>query len=389
MTATRSISDTLGSITRVVDTLTAPAFALVKLLGSIVAFILGLVIFWRLIGLTLFRSPDLLVDTFANASGDTALDPVLIGLSQRGRERLLSAMELVNDNVKKHVQSVGPETYHAADKTPLPRSAPDQTMDALVASLKDLAPKEISPVVQLLNVAFPPRGTKVSTTLQRRRGRADRVGVTFEIVDLRGRQEPRLYTIWERSAAPPKPVAAPPQSEQQPAQPRPLLARLIDAASHQLHEIIAGQPSAPDPSAHAQEDKEVLARYTLGQLYEDSGDLDQARTLYEDALKQQPGYGDAKEALKAALQSRREASDRYMALLWPATLWLALELAKREMLAAETRISPLSLLKGDISLRDLGGTLARLILESAYNRYQGQVHNFLGALYLASMSSSP
>jgi tetratricopeptide (TPR) repeat protein len=115
-----------------------------------------------------------------------------------------------------------------------------------------------------------------------------------------------------------------------------------------------------------EENKEALAFFTLGKLYENSGALDLAKTQYEEAVKKQPSYAEAQDGLRRVLMSSgRTLSGRYIALLKPATRYLALELSKRTML-------------DDVS-RDR--------TEDTSRRDKARVYNFVGACYLNSAST--
>jgi tetratricopeptide (TPR) repeat protein len=116
-----------------------------------------------------------------------------------------------------------------------------------------------------------------------------------------------------------------------------------------------------------QEDKKALALFELGQIYLERGAVQQAKSYYEEALKQDPTYTDAKHVLQRLLAQEQTLSERYIALIDPSMRWLALEISRDEML---TKIP------------------WRYRFEQRKN-YEGRVHNFSGALFLASGLTFP
>ena len=126
----------------------------------------------------------------------------LLGLSQLGREKLVKEMEGVHQRLKSHIQNNGPSHYRPNDKLPLPQSIPDQRLSNLVSSLKELTPEQIYPIVHLLEIIFPVSGTKVNTILQSQGKEYERLGITFETIDLRGYNNSKIYTIWETPQQP-------------------------------------------------------------------------------------------------------------------------------------------------------------------------------------------
>ncbi len=103
------------------------------------------------------------------------------------------------------------------------------------------------------------------------------------------------------------------------------------------------------------ENKDALACYALGQLYEERGALDNARSQYENALTKQPDFEKAKDSLKRVLQARKTSEERYLELIEPAARWLAIEITQQAMEA----VSPDKL-------------------------YRAQVYNFIGSYHQSS-----
>ncbi|MBD2463923.1 hypothetical protein H6G89_23250 [Oscillatoria sp. FACHB-1407] len=161
------------------------------------ALLFSLVLLQRLLWLMLRRRPELVIENFADASGKDELSKVLPGLTQLARQELIREIKGVRQRVKEHVRCVGPERYRPSDVSPLPQATSDQRLTSLLASIKEFAPTQLSPIFQLINILFPPFGTKVTGLLQSKDSSPEKLGLTIEITDIQGELVPRLYTIWE------------------------------------------------------------------------------------------------------------------------------------------------------------------------------------------------
>ncbi|MEO1432994.1 MAG: hypothetical protein AAFV71_28795 [Cyanobacteria bacterium J06633_8] len=190
-----SIEQILANLDRVDKSFNRIVFFLVK----VVIILLSLMAIQRIVILITFRSSQLVFDNFTNASGAEAMDLVLPGLSQLGRERLVGQMKGVHERLKQHINSSGLPSYPPPDKLPLPQATPDERLSNLVASLNEFTPDQIDPLVNLLKIIFPPYGTKVTSILQSQGEDYNRLGITFEVADIQGHVASRLYTIWEEN----------------------------------------------------------------------------------------------------------------------------------------------------------------------------------------------
>jgi tetratricopeptide (TPR) repeat protein len=178
----------------VVDkTLTSIIFSLAKLL----VVLLSIFITKRIFLLVAYRSSQLIIDNFSNASGDGELEKVLPGISQLAREKLVQEMKSVYQRSKERIAVVGPQIDRPSHDFPLPQSTLDQQLTNFVSSLKELTPDELDPLVQMLVVIFPPYGTRVAAMLQSQGKDYEKLGISFEILDIESRIPSRLYTIWE------------------------------------------------------------------------------------------------------------------------------------------------------------------------------------------------
>lgn len=110
-----------------------------------------------------------------------------------------------------------------------------------------------------------------------------------------------------------------------------------------------------------EENKDALACYTLGSIYEERMDFDQAKSQYQNALTKQPDYDRARDALKRVLDVMRTPEERFQDLLQPVARWLAIELAQRSMEADRQSIK-----------------------KENRTRYDAEIYNFIGDFYEAS-----
>ncbi|MDJ0620395.1 MAG: hypothetical protein QNJ63_27265 [Calothrix sp. MO_192.B10] len=165
--------------------------------AKVLAGLLSVLVIYQIILLIVNRPSQLIIDNFSNATGAEELDGVLPGLSQLARQGLIQEMNNVRHRVKQHTSHAEAETFRSADKRPLPQTTPDQRLTDLVASLQQFTPDQIDPAVQLLDVMFPPHGTKVTSILQSQGNDHHKLGITFEISDLQGHAASKLYTVWE------------------------------------------------------------------------------------------------------------------------------------------------------------------------------------------------
>jgi tetratricopeptide (TPR) repeat protein len=85
------------------------------------------------------------------------------------------------------------------------------------------------------------------------------------------------------------------------------------------------------PRRPPQSNAAALAVFELGKLYEKHRNLPKAESYYLEALKAQPNYADARDALNRLIPQVPALSDRFDALLVPALRWLASEISRREM----------------------------------------------------------
>jgi len=300
-------------VSQIVDKLEGLTIALV-----VVA--LAVIILVRLWGAVL-RTRQLVIEPFGNASGVSDLNAMLPGFSILAREHFVTQSESVYDQVFTSMRradgrtgTVGadeqsspvevdlPElnwmqeeilrTFPDPKRTPLPQPSADTRSTDLYDALKQIAPKDTSPILQVLSTLFPPRGTRVLCNLQRRGDSRDELGISIEIGDLSDRSVATVFTLWESS----------------PPRPRP------------------GQE--PRPGQHPGEQDRASA---VGEVYYKMGLLDQAESYYLKALEEQPDSEGAANGLQRVLDEKRTVAGRYYRLLGPAMRWLAIEIARRSL----------------------------------------------------------
>lgn len=320
-------------------------FAAVSLIAILVIFLFQRI--WHLTGIS-----NLVLDAFNNATGKDDVSKLLPGLNGLTRERLARVLEEVRTRINSNRQSEKKDQEEfRLNKFPVPQQASDEQLSKLLTSLKDVSAGNVSTTVQLMSLIFTPRGTKVTVTLQSKAETPATLGISLEVMDLEGRQETKLRTIWEPAYAP--------ESKSNPAE-------------HKAQAALAKVKQSRPPAAH----KDALPFYTLGQFYEQRGALDEARVQYENALTKQPDYEAAQEAFKRVLGKGETIEDRYLNLIEPAARWLAIELSRRSLEESEQRI----------------GQRIKLLFERIRHHskreqrpnYQAQLYNFIGSFHLAS-----
>jgi len=174
---------------------------------------LGILIIYRIHSLIVNSRPRLIIDNFKNATGEEKLDGVLPGLRQLVRENLIEEIKNVQDEVKNETIVLELQTYHLIHKPPLPETVDKQTQNSavdeqtkkllapkltnLIDSLQKFTPDQIDLILQLLKMIFPPRGIIVTSILQSRGENHHELGITFEIIDLKGDVPSEIFTRWE------------------------------------------------------------------------------------------------------------------------------------------------------------------------------------------------
>lgn len=254
---TQAEKDIFDPITALLD------FAAVSLIAILVIFLFQRI--WHLTG-----QSNLVLDTFNNASGKDEVTNLLPGLNGITRERLAQVLEEVRKRINPNRQS---EKKDAAqqdqekfrlDRFPVPRQASDEQLSKLLTALKDVSTGNVSTAVQLLNLIFTPRGTKITVTLQSKAETPSTLGISLEVVDLEGRQETKLRTIWEPAYIP---------------------------ESKRNAEPTTGSPSLPSTVPPPQ------AYYNVGRQLQTLGLYDDAIHYFEEALKRDKTFGLAAQAV--------------------------------------------------------------------------------------------
>ncbi|NEQ18797.1 MAG: hypothetical protein F6K28_01670 [Microcoleus sp. SIO2G3] len=97
--STTPISQFANDLEALDKSLTTIVFFLAK---AVVA-VLSILVLYRLVLLIVYRSSQLIIDNFSNASGADELDKVLPGLSQLAGEILVQEMKNVRQQVKEHI----------------------------------------------------------------------------------------------------------------------------------------------------------------------------------------------------------------------------------------------------------------------------------------------
>jgi tetratricopeptide (TPR) repeat protein len=341
---------------------------------------------------------QLVVEDIINASGLEDLDGKLAGLSQLVREQFVAQMSRLTNKVQESLAAADLKSYSAViDSTPLPRNVPDQRLTELMGSLTTFAGDKAGPALQLLNaVLLRPKGTKVRTTLQRQGDVPGRLGVTFEIADLRENDVPIPITVREAESARPAPVEPqtnalsklsvnsvpePPATVPELDGQLSTVGRLGDAVKY-LERVL--QLDSRNRQSADQEDAETVTHLLLGAQYEAIGALEEAKTEYIEALKAGGQNERTIDLLGKVLRQDRSVEARYLNLFEPTIRQLVVELAKRELVNL-----PWFTLVRRVELHRvwLDGLVSAI--EAQRRRDRALVHNYIGSLYHTSAPSFP
>lgn len=324
---------------------------------SVIAVVALLVLVWRLVGLSLQR--QLVVPDFVDGSGVADLAGKVQGLSRVGREELLENMRGVRNTVERTYRRYGVEL--GTSQQPLPRAAPLDTVSDLLDSFTALGDKAGWPLAGLLKpILLRPRGTQATVTLQCRGKTPDRMGMTVEIGDLRGRKTPEGFTMWE-----PPHVAA---LRDEPAEtaPAPGPARWGGLVPPIATLLFGSKPTPP-----------VAAELVVAERLEDAGAMEEAQLAFVEAVKAKGGPA-AEAGLRRTLAVVRGADARLLSLARAAMRRLALELVRGELTREMTDRWRLNMARSELWYR-VGPSI-----EERQSTDRGWLYNYMGSLYQAS-----
>jgi tetratricopeptide (TPR) repeat protein len=350
-----------------------PILAVVNLIAVFVITGLGIFLFWRIILLT--QKSILIIETITNSTGHDDLNKKLTGLTQLAREELVKTLEVMSYRIK-HYGYLGPEEYKPPEKFLIPVGASSDKLSTLLKSLQEATTGELKTAIQVINLMFPPRGTKVTITLQSKGDMHEILGVSLEVTDLRSQQEPVLYTVWEEEAVSKASSNSESNasdvnldSQSTAAQNSSItpesLAKNSTTERYLMEKLLSfftRKSNSPSASHQSEENTEALAAYRLGTIYAEHGALNQAKNYYEEAVKKQPSNVKAEDALKHILKTKKTLEERYAKLLRPVTRWLTIELTRRSMASHERRI----------------------LFEKGRNIYKAKVYNFMGEFHVSA-----
>lgn len=240
---------------------------LLQLLGVIL--ILLLVVFVLIQYAQYARSRRFVFDGFSNASKLIDIWKMPLELTMLAREKLVYQFKVLYSEWEAYVSDVSPDSEALlADELYAGRTLPGQDLDKyvspevtrdggtvedlkkVISSLKDsedinlidlageIAPKEVSPFMKLIEAVVPPRIIRATGHLQWRREMAGRAGITFEFVDLASRRNLLVRTIWWRDSNSSKKAGA---ADRQP------LSAMSGKQGLSANEEPAGQAQAAQP----------------------------------------------------------------------------------------------------------------------------------------------
>jgi tetratricopeptide (TPR) repeat protein len=302
------------------------ALALAKFIAALLAIFIGVALLVRLADFAVWnlRHKQLVVEDIGNASGDDQLGKLLPGLSQLQREILIQELGKVGWVLEETAKGMGPAQFKMPTEM-LPDDAPDTRLGSLVTSMTAAIPEDaklIRAALQLLNIMFPARGTKVTSKLQRQGDTPGRLGITLEIEGLRRKKPGEPFTIWEPAGAASAP--APSSSAATGATPTPpssTKAELFYEIGQRLEKISSllagcvsklqaqkGSTTPPPPPTKADR------FYEIGLRLQEIGSFDKAVSYYEEALEADKTHQGAATALAGCvskLQVQKGADAAY------------------------------------------------------------------------------
>lgn len=136
---------------------------------------------------------QLVVQALANLTGYPKIDADAAGLTQDIRDGLVAQFRAVHERARFLLGRDSIATGVAA-LTP-PTGEIDTSLRALADSVTAVASDRVRPVAQLLLDLLRPSGTRIRGSLLRY-GERDKLGVGFEIIDLRGDQPATTCSLW-------------------------------------------------------------------------------------------------------------------------------------------------------------------------------------------------
>lgn len=188
-----TVTEAINALT---ESVTGPVVAIGKLAGTV---LLSLALLYLLAWFidALRRPRQLVLADLVNASGDDSFERFLPGISQQNRAKLLEALKVLRETARENVEQQAPSVGEIASKMPFPRSAPKDVVEDLVKSIQDVGPKEYKLLAQFAQLFFPNRGTTVTCIVRSLSEAPNQLGLTIEIGDLQGQEEPTFMTFKE------------------------------------------------------------------------------------------------------------------------------------------------------------------------------------------------
>lgn len=185
------------------------ATAIVTFVAKYLVIALITLLLCRVIWLLSKRSYQLVIDKVDNAFDHQKFNEKdLEGFSQLLRENLVREIQQLHQQLK-FISSIDEVEDNDSEqlikkliifKAPLSEEAKtqaDQKLDNLITTLSSFTSDYIEQFMKLINIVFPPLGTRVTSILQNEGGENSKLGITFEITDIKTQRPLKLYTVWE------------------------------------------------------------------------------------------------------------------------------------------------------------------------------------------------
>lgn len=151
------------------------------------------------------RRTEIVIQPLADGTGDATAGTVVIGLTYRLREGVVSALPQLGKHVRRVVKGAQDDSTSPIRHLVVDDPARDSLVDdvdrsrrELLQSMEDVLPEKARGAYRVVATAFfQPREVHVSGVLQRRHDGFGGLGISFTVQHSGSKQETRRLTLWE------------------------------------------------------------------------------------------------------------------------------------------------------------------------------------------------
>lgn len=176
------------------DIFLAPFWAIAKVTGLFLATIMVAYFIAWVVELGFQR--QLVMADFESALDQEMMNQSLKGISLEARSMLTKQLDELAKVVRNNIKQQGTREYTPGEPQ-LPADTTDEKLTQMIGSLKDSSPDAYKPLINILGMVIPTRGTLVSSTLLHRGLNPGTVGVAFKLSDISGANFTAPITLWE------------------------------------------------------------------------------------------------------------------------------------------------------------------------------------------------